>query len=220
MAAAVKGYRCIFVLPDKMSDEKIRLLAAYGAEIVITPTAVPPDSPESYNAVADRLSHEIPDAWRPNQFSNLANPEVHYRSPDRRSGSRPKGGSPLSSPAAGQGDHLRRGPVSEGKECRDQGHRRRSRRLDPLRDSPRVVEGRGDQRGLRPRTLNSHVVDEWIRVGDAESFHIARELCPQGRDSGRRLERNGCGRRACGSPAGWVPTTSLSSFAPTRAETT
>ncbi len=80
MAAAVKGYRCIFVLPDKMSGEKIRLLAAYGAEIVITPTAVAADSPESYNAVAERLSREIPDAWRPNQFSNLANPEVHYRS--------------------------------------------------------------------------------------------------------------------------------------------
>ena len=79
MAAAVKGYRCIFVMPDKMSGEKIRLLSAYGAEIVITPTSVPPDSPESYNGVADRLAREIPDAWRPNQFANLANPEIHYR---------------------------------------------------------------------------------------------------------------------------------------------
>src|SRR6516165_7747747 len=79
MATAIKGYRCIFVLPDKMSGEKIRLLAAYGAEIVITPTAVAPDSTESYNGVADRLAREIPGAWRPNQFANLANPEVHYR---------------------------------------------------------------------------------------------------------------------------------------------
>src|SRR5213595_3629739 len=79
MAAAVKGYRCIFVLPDKMSGEKVRLLKAYGAEVVITPTAVAPDSPESYNGVADRLSREIPGAWRPNQFTNLANPEVHYK---------------------------------------------------------------------------------------------------------------------------------------------
>src|SRR6478672_7034540 len=79
MAAAVKGYRCVFVLPDKMSSEKIRLLAAYGAEIVITQTAVAPDSPDSYNGVADRLAREIPGAWRPNQFANLANPEVHYR---------------------------------------------------------------------------------------------------------------------------------------------
>src|SRR5262245_43163497 len=79
MAAAVKGYRCICVLPDKMSSEKILLLKAYGAEVVITPTSVPPDAPESYNGVADRLSREIPGAWRPNQFTNLANPDVHYR---------------------------------------------------------------------------------------------------------------------------------------------
>src|SRR5262245_14466736 len=79
MAAAVKGYRCIFVLPDKMSSEKIRLLKAYGAEVVITLTSVPPDSPDSYNGVADRLAREIPGAWRPNQFTNLANPDVHYR---------------------------------------------------------------------------------------------------------------------------------------------
>src|SRR5262245_31503797 len=79
LAAAVKGYRCIFVLPDKMSTEKVRLLPAHGAEIVITPTGVAPDSPESYNGVADRLAREIPGAWRPNQFANLANPEVHYR---------------------------------------------------------------------------------------------------------------------------------------------
>src|SRR5207249_6176495 len=79
MVAAVKGYRCIFVLPDKMSSEKVKLLRAYGAEVVITPTNVAPDSPESYNGVADRLSREIPGAWRPNQFTNLANPEIHYR---------------------------------------------------------------------------------------------------------------------------------------------
>src|SRR5580693_4369730 len=79
MAAAVRGYRCVFVLPDKMSSEKIRLLQAYGAEVVITPTSVPPDAPESYNGVADRLAREIPGAWRPNQFANLSNPEAHYR---------------------------------------------------------------------------------------------------------------------------------------------
>ncbi len=79
MVAAVKGYRCIFVLPDKMSREKIALLKAYGAEVVITPTNVAPDSPDSYNGVADRLAREIPGAWRPNQFTNLANPEIHYR---------------------------------------------------------------------------------------------------------------------------------------------
>src|SRR5207244_5337587 len=80
MTAAVKGYRCIFVLPDKMSSEKVLLLKAYGAEVVITPTNVAPDSPDSYNGVADRLAREVPGAWRPNQFTNLANPDIHYHS--------------------------------------------------------------------------------------------------------------------------------------------
>src|SRR5438128_9397168 len=74
MVAAVKGYRCIFVLPDKMSQEKVLLLKAHGAEVIVTATNVAPDSPDSYNGVADRLSREIPGAWRPNQFTNLANP--------------------------------------------------------------------------------------------------------------------------------------------------
>ena len=79
LVGAVRGYRCVFVMPDKMSEDKIRLLRAYGAEVVITPTDVPPDSPDSYNGVADRLSREIPGAWRPGQFSNISNPEAHYR---------------------------------------------------------------------------------------------------------------------------------------------
>src|SRR5437868_402888 len=78
-AAAVKGYHCIFVMTDKVSQEKIALLKAYGAEVVITPTAVAHESPESYYAVADRLTHEIPGAFQPNQFANPANPEAHYR---------------------------------------------------------------------------------------------------------------------------------------------
>ncbi|MDZ4198365.1 MAG: pyridoxal-phosphate dependent enzyme, partial [Kiritimatiellia bacterium] len=78
LAAAVKGYRLIVVLPDKMSGDKISLLRAYGAEVVITATNVPPDSPESYNGVADRLAREIPGAYRPNQFGNANNPLMHY----------------------------------------------------------------------------------------------------------------------------------------------
>ncbi len=78
LAAAVKGYRLLVVMPDKMSQDKISLLRAYGAEVVITPTSVPPDSPESYNGVADRLAREIPGAFRPNQFANPHNPLTHY----------------------------------------------------------------------------------------------------------------------------------------------
>src|SRR5246500_3544834 len=78
IAAAIRGYRCIFVMPDKMSQEKISLLRAYGAEVVICPTAVEPESPESYYSVSDRLAEEIPGGFKPDQYSNMANPGAHY----------------------------------------------------------------------------------------------------------------------------------------------
>src|SRR5881275_2148272 len=77
IGAAIKGYRCIFVMPDKMSQEKIALLRAYGAEVVICPTAVARESPESYYSVADRLASEIPGAFQPNQYFNPVNPQTH-----------------------------------------------------------------------------------------------------------------------------------------------
>ena len=80
IVAAQRGYRCIFVMSDKMSDEKVALLRAYGAEVVVCPTAVPPEHPDSYYSVADRLTREIPNAFRPNQYSNPANPDEHERS--------------------------------------------------------------------------------------------------------------------------------------------
>ena len=177
MAAAVKGYRCIFVLPDKMSGEKIRLLAVYGAEIVITPTAVAADSPESYNAVAERLSREIPDAWRPNQFSNLANPEVHYRSTGPEIWEQTEG--KITAFVAGCGTG---GTISGvGRFLKEKNADIKVIGADPegsilSGDSPRSwkVEGIGED--FVPRTLNSQVVDEWIRIGDAESFHVARSL--------------------------------------------
>ena len=78
IAAAQKGYRCIFVMPDKMSQEKISMLRGYGAEVVITPTAVDHDSPESYYSVSSRLAEEIAGGFKPDQYSNMANPEAHY----------------------------------------------------------------------------------------------------------------------------------------------
>src|SRR5437868_2197920 len=78
IAAAQKGYRCIFVMPDKMSQEKISMLRGYGAEVVITPTAVEHDSPESYYSVSSRLAEEIPGGFKPDQYSNMANPQAHY----------------------------------------------------------------------------------------------------------------------------------------------
>ena len=80
MVAAVRGYRCIFTMPDKMSQEKVRLLKAFGAEVIITPTAVPPDHPDSYVMMAKRIAEETPNAILANQFYNDANPDAHYAS--------------------------------------------------------------------------------------------------------------------------------------------
>src|SRR5579872_2027365 len=80
IAARLKGYKVIAVMPDKMSREKIDLLRAYGAEVVLAPTDVPPESPRSYYRVADRLANEIPGAFQPNQYRNPANPQAHYAS--------------------------------------------------------------------------------------------------------------------------------------------
>src|SRR5213083_985361 len=79
MVAAIKGYNMVFVMPDKMSAEKISLLRAYGAEVVVCPTNVERESPQSYYSVADRLAREIPGAFQPNQYFNPRNPDAHYR---------------------------------------------------------------------------------------------------------------------------------------------
>jgi cystathionine beta-synthase len=177
LAASVKGYRCIFVLPDKMSGEKIRLLKAYGAEIVITPTAVPPDSPESYNGVAERLAREIPGAWRPNQFANLANPEIHYRTTGPEIWEQT--GGKVTAFVAGVGTG---GTISGvGRYLKERNPEIKIIGADPegsvlSGDAPKPwkVEGIGED--FVPKTLNGQVVDEWIRIGDAESFHTARAM--------------------------------------------
>ncbi len=177
MVAAVKGYRCIFVLPDKMSSEKIALLKAYGAEVVITPTSVPPDAPESYNGVADRLAREIPGAWRPNQFTNLSNPEVHYRTTGPEIWEQTDGKVTHVVGGVGTG-----GTVSGvGKYLKERNPDVKVIGADPEGSvlsggSPKgwKVEGIGED--FVPKTFNSQLVDDWVRVSDAESFHVAREM--------------------------------------------
>jgi cystathionine beta-synthase len=177
MVAAVKGYRCIFVLPDKMANEKILLLKAYGAEVVITPTNVAPDAPESYNGVADRLARELPGAWRPNQFANLANPEVHYRTTGPEIWQQIEGritafvcGVGTGGTISGVGRYLK----EMNPEVRVIGADPEGSVLSGDKPRPWKVEGIGED--FVPRTFNSQVVDEWIRVGDAESFQTARSL--------------------------------------------
>jgi len=177
MVAAVKGYRCIFVLPDKMASEKVLLLKAYGAEVIITPTAVAPDSPESYNGVADRLAREIPGAWRPNQFTNMNNPEIHYRTTGPEIWEQTDGKITVFVCGVGTG-----GTVS--------GVARFLKEMNPdikvigadpdgsvlSGGTPKSwkVEGIGED--FVPKTFNGHLVDEWIRIGDAEAFQTARML--------------------------------------------
>ena len=151
MAAAIKGYKMIFVMPDKMSAEKISLLRAYGAEVVICPTNVERESPQSYYSVADRLTREVPGAFQPNQYFNPRNPEAHYRTtgpgdlaPDRRPDHHLRGR------RRHRRHDQRRRQVPQGAEPGGAGRRRRPRGLD-LQRRHRPVQGRGRRRGLLAR---------------------------------------------------------------------
>src|SRR5437764_5211338 len=180
IGAAVKGYRCIFVMPDKMSQEKIALLRAYGAEVVITPTAVDHDSPESYYSVSDRLAEEIPGGYKPDQYSNMNNPDAHYRST----------GPEIWEQTGGEIDALVIS-VGTGGTISGVGRYFKGRKPEVLivgadpegsvytakaeRDvHPYLVEGIG--KDTWPETMDPKVVDEWIRVGDRDSFVWARRL--------------------------------------------
>ena len=177
MAASVKGYRCIFVMPDKMSAEKIALLKAYGAEVIITPTNVAPDAPESYNGVADRLTREIPGAWRPNQFTNMANPEIHYRTTGREIWEQTEGRVTVFVAGVGTGGTLSgvaRYLKEQNPDVKIVGADPEGSVLSGSTPRPWKVEGIGED--FVPKTFNSQLVDEWIRVSDAESFHAARSL--------------------------------------------
>jgi cystathionine beta-synthase len=177
LVAAVKGYRCIFVLPDKMSEEKMDLLRAYGAEIVVTPTSVPPDSPESYNGVAERLAREIPGAFRPSQFCNKRNPEAHYLTTGPEIWRDTGGLVDVFVAGVGTG-----GTISGvGRYLKEQKPEVTVVAADPegsvlSGDSPRPwkVEGIGED--YVPATFDRQAVDEFVRVSDAESFRMARRL--------------------------------------------
>src|SRR5918992_597747 len=177
IAAAIKGYRCIFVMPDKMSQEKISLLRAYGAEVIICPTAVPPDSPESYYRVADRLTEEIPGAFQPNQYWNPENPRTHYETT----------GPEIWRQTDGRIDVFVCG-VGTGGTISGVGRFLKERRPDVVvvgadpegsvysGDEPRpyLVEGIGED--FMPGTFDPTVVDRFVRVSDRESFRLARAV--------------------------------------------
>jgi cystathionine beta-synthase len=180
IAAAIKGYRCIFVMPDKMSQEKIALLRAYGAEVVICPTAVPPDSPESYYSVSDRLAEEIPGGFKPDQYSNMANPDAHYEVTGPEIWEQTGGELDAIVISVGTG-----GTISGvGRFFKERKPEVQIVGADPEGSvytahgeadvHPYLVEGIG--KDSWPKTMDPEVVDEWIRVSDRDSFLTARRL--------------------------------------------
>ena len=180
IAAAIRGYKCIFVMPDKMSQEKISLLRAYGAEVVITPTAVPPESPESYYRVAERLAAEIPDAYQPNQYFNPENPTTHHETTGPEIWSQTDGRVDVFVAGVGTG-----GTISgAGRFLKEQNPDVVVVGADPegsvySGDAPRpyLVEGIGED--FWPATFDPSVVDRYVRVSDRDSFRTARAITRQ-----------------------------------------
>ncbi|MGA2013560.1 MAG: cystathionine beta-synthase [Solirubrobacteraceae bacterium] len=179
IVARLKGYRVMAVMPDKMSREKIDLLRAYGAEVVLAPTDVPPDSPRSYYRVADRLTAEIPGAFQPNQYANQANPRAHYEST----------GPELWEQTAGRITHLVVG-VGTGGTVTGTTRYLRERRPDLVvvgadpegsiysggeeNVRPYLVEGVGED--FWPQTFDATAVDRWVTVSDRDAFLTTRRL--------------------------------------------
>jgi len=176
IAAAIRGYRCIFVMPDKMSQEKISLLRAYGAEVVTCPTAVSPESPESYYRVADRLADEIPGAFQPNQYFNPENPTAHYATTGPEIWRQTDGTIDVLVVGVGTGGTIT-GTARYLKEHRPElmvvG-------ADPEGSiysgdvHPYLTEGIGED--FWPSTFDPSLVDRYVRVSDRDAFRMARRI--------------------------------------------
>src|SRR3954453_12276348 len=180
IAARLKGYRVIAVMPDKMSREKIDLLRAYGAEVVVCPTDVAPDSPRSYYRVADRLTEEIPGGFQPNQYANPANPETHELTT----------GPELWRQSGGALTHVVIGVGTGGtitgvaRYLKAQNPRIEIIGADPVGSiysnddvHPYLVEGVGED--FWPQTYDPGVVDRYVTVSDRDSFLTTRRLAQQ-----------------------------------------
>lgn len=177
IAAALKGYRCIFVMADKQSTEKQALLRAYGAEVVMCPTNVPPESPESYYSVARRLARDIPGAFQPDQYSNPQNPAAHEATT----------GPEIWRQTEGRVTHVVIG-VGTGGTITGTAHYLKSQNPDVVivgadpegsvlsgdTVRPYLTEGVGED--FFPSTLDRDVIDRWVRVSDRDAFAAARRL--------------------------------------------
>jgi cystathionine beta-synthase len=186
IAAALKGYRCIFTMPDKMSQEKVRLLKAFGAEVIITPTAVPPDHPDNYVMMAKRIARETPNAVLANQFYNPANPQAHYDTTAPELWEQTGGRITHFVSAAGTGGTI----TGVGRYLKEKNPAIRIISGDPVgsiladywrtngasvpEGVPYKVEGIGQDK--LPGTLDMSLVDDYRTVSDREAFAMARRL--------------------------------------------
>ena len=177
MAAAIRGYRCILVMPDKMSKEKIDLLRAYGAEVVVTPTNVASDSPESYYGVAARLVSEIPGAFMPNQWHNHANPDAHYHTTGPEIWEQTRGTITHFVSGIGTG-----GTISgTARYLKKRNPKIHVVGADPegsiySGDTPKSYAVEGIGMSYLPETVDLKVIDEMVRVSDRDSFLMARRI--------------------------------------------
>ena len=178
IVAQTRGYRCVFVCPDKVSTDKINVLRAYGAEVVICPTAVPPEHPESYYNVSDRLVREIEGAWKPNQYVNPNNPLSHYESTGPELWAQTGGrithfvtGLGTGGTVSGAGRYLKE--VSDGR-VRVVGADPEGSVYAGGSGRPYLVEGVGED--FWPETYDRSICDEIVAVSDADSFDMTRRL--------------------------------------------
>jgi len=186
IAAALKGYKCIFTMPDKMSQEKVRLLKAFGAEVIITPTAVGPDHPDNYVVMAKRIAEETPNAILANQFYNQANTNAHYATTGPELWEQSDGRITHFVAAAGTGGTITGvGRYLKEKNpdikiiCGDpQGsilaELWRSKGTHKIDGAPYKVEGIGQDK--LPSTLDLSVIDDYRTVSDRDAFSMARRL--------------------------------------------
>jgi cystathionine beta-synthase len=179
IAARLRGYRVIAVMPDKQSKEKMDLLRAYGAEVVVAPTDVPPESPESYYKVAERLATEIPGAFRPNQYANVANPRAHYETTGPELWEQTGGelthvvvGIGTGGTISGVGRYLKeRNPLVQVIGADPAGS---IYTAGPDGPKPYLLEGVGED--FWPETFDRSVVDRTITVTDRDAFLMTRRL--------------------------------------------
>jgi cystathionine beta-synthase len=186
IAAALKGYRCIFTMPDKMSQEKVRLLKAFGAEVIITPTAVAADHPDSYGSVAKRIAKETPNAVLADQFYNPANPEAHYATTGPELWEQTEGRITHFVAGAGTGGTI----TGVARYLKEKNPKVQIVGADPVgsilaemwrsggkskpEGVPYKVEGIGQDK--IPGTLDLSLIDEYQTVGDRDAFAMARRL--------------------------------------------